>query len=80
MHTSFYTNYTDVNESNRNLVKYMLNAYRVLLTRARTGMVICVPTGNLNKTLAGFWEDRTRQPGYYDGTYRYLRELGIEEI
>ncbi len=67
-------------ENNRDLIKYMLNAYRVLLTRARAGMVICVPVGNPNKTPAGFWEDRTRQPGYYDGTYRYLRELGIEEI
>ncbi len=32
----------------------MLNAYRVLLTRARSGMAICVPEGNANKTARGF--------------------------
>lgn len=67
-------------ESKQELMKYMLNAYRVLLTRARSGMVICVPTGNPNKTLNGFWEDSTRLPEYYDGTYQYLKSLGIEEI
>jgi len=49
-----------------------LNAYRVLLTRARQGMVIFVPYGNE--------EDATRLPEYYDETYNYLREIGIEEI
>ncbi len=44
------------------------------------GMVICVPTGNSNKTPSGFWEDSTRLPEYYDGTYNYLKSLGIEEI
>lgn len=58
----------------------MLNAYRVLLTRARSGMVICVPYGNGNKTSTGFWEDSTRLPEYYNGTYEYLKSLGIEEI
>ena len=67
-------------ENNRDLIKYMLNAYRVLLTRARAGMVICVPEGNPNKTPNGFWEDSTRQPAFYDGTYRYLKSIGIEEI
>lgn len=67
-------------ESKAERIKYMLNAYRVLLTRARAGMVICVPAGNANKTLSGFWEDSTRLPEYYDGTYQYLRSLGIEEI
>ena len=67
-------------ESKQELQKYMLNAYRVLLTRARAGMVICVPTGNPNKTLSGFWEDSTRIPKFYDGTYQYLKSLGIEEI
>lgn len=67
-------------ENNRDLIKYMLNAYRVLLTRARAGMVICVPYGNKNKTSTGFWEDETRLPQYYDGTYQYLKSLGIEEI
>ena len=67
-------------ESKQELRKYMLNAYRVLLTRARAGMVICVPVGNPNKTLSGFWEDSTRLPEYYDGTYQYLKNLGIQEI
>ncbi len=67
-------------ESKQELQKYMLNAYRVLLTRARAGMVICVPTGNPNKTISGFWEDSTRLPEFYDGTYQYLKSLGIEEI
>lgn len=67
-------------ENKQELRKYMLNAYRVLLTRARSGMVICVPTGNANKNASGFWEDSTRLPAYYDGTYQYLKSLGIEEI
>lgn len=67
-------------ESKQELMKYMLNAYRVLLTRARAGMVICVPEGNPNKNVSGFWEDGTRLPEYYDGTYQYLKSLGIEEI
>ncbi len=66
-------------ESNQELKKYMLNAYRVLLTRARMGMVICVPTGNSN-THNGFPEDSTRLPKFYDGTYQYFKEIGIEEI
>lgn len=67
-------------ENKQEQMKYMLNAYRVLLTRARAGMVICVPAGNANKTPGGFWEDSTRLPAYYDGTYEYLKSLGIEEI
>lgn len=67
-------------ESKQELQQYMLNAYRVLLTRARAGMVICVPAGNPNKTTSGFWEDSTRLPEYYDGTYEYLKSLGLEEI
>lgn len=51
---------------------YQLNAYRVLLTRARQGMVICVPEGNT--------KDTTRLPMFYDGTYKYLKSLGFEEI
>ena len=71
---------TGSSESKQEQMKYMLNAYRVLLTRARAGMVICVPEGNANKTVSGFWEDSTRLPEYYDGTYQYLKSLGIEEI
>lgn len=51
---------------------YQLNAYRVLMTRARQGMVICVPEGNP--------DDHTRLPEFYDGTYKYLKSIGIEEI
>ena len=58
----------------------MLNAYRVLLTRARQGIVICVPTGNGRFTQGGFPEDPTRLPEFYDGTYKYLKSLGIKEI
>ncbi len=67
-------------ENKQEQIKYMLNAYRVLLTRARAGMVICVPSGNPNKNPSGFWEDSTRLPKFYDGTYQYLKSLGIEEI
>ncbi len=67
-------------ESKQEQMKYMLNAYRVLLTRARAGMVICVPKGNNHKTNSGFWEDSTRLPEYYDGTYNYLKSLGLEEL
>lgn len=51
---------------------YMKNAYRVLLTRARLGMVIVVPEGSL--------EDKTRSPKFYDDTYDYLKSIGLEEI
>ena len=51
---------------------YQLNAYRVLLTRARQGMIICVPEG--------VPEDSTRLPKFYDGTYEYLKSIGFIEI
>lgn len=51
---------------------YLRNAYRVLLTRARQGMVIFVPEGDS--------EDGTRSPEFYDETYRYLRSLGLAEL
>ena len=53
-------------ENRRN---YLRNAYRVLLTRARQGMVIFVPPGEEN--------DPTRTPAFYDSTFRYLSGLGI---
>ena len=52
--------------------RYLKNAYRVLLTRARQGLVIFVPEGDL--------DDETRRPEYYDGTYEYLKSLGLQEI
>ena len=52
--------------------QYLINAYRVLLTRARQGMIIVVPEGNR--------EDLTRKPEYYDTTFGYLQSLGIPVI
>lgn len=60
--------------------KYMLNAYRVLLTRARQGIVICVPEGNHKLNSEGFPEDATRLPEFYDTTYHYFKSLSIQEI
>ena len=51
---------------------YQLNAYRVLLTRARQGMVICVPEGSSS--------DPTRNPEFYDETYEYLKQMGFKMI
>lgn len=52
--------------------RYLENAYRVLLTRARQGMVLVVPEGDA--------EDPTRSESFYDPTYSYLRSLGIPEL
>ncbi|MDX6578424.1 MAG: hypothetical protein QOE96_4377 [Blastocatellia bacterium] len=51
---------------------YLKNAYRVLLTRARQGMVIVVPPGDS--------EDPTRKPEFYDPTFEYLQEIGFTSI
>jgi hypothetical protein len=51
---------------------YQKNAYRVLLTRARQGMVIFVPPGSD--------EDETRQRVFYDPTFDYLRRVGLQEL
>ena len=67
-------------EKNLETQKYMLNAYRVLLTRARQGMVICIPEGNARTTPEGFPEDPTRQPSFYDSTYGYFKSIGLDEI
>lgn len=58
--------------SNAENKQYLRNAYRVLLTRARQGMVVYVPTGDSS--------DPTRLPGFYDPTYHYLTDLGIQEL
>lgn len=60
----------NINKQSRQ--KYLLNAYRVLLTRARQGMIIFIPKGNET--------DHTRLPSFYDGTYEYLLKCGIKEI
>ena len=52
--------------------EYLLNAYRVLLTRARQGMIIFIPTGNS--------KDVTRLDSRYDETFEYLKMIGIPEL
>ncbi len=52
--------------------QYLKNAYRVLLTRARQGMVIVVPKGDDN--------DESRRSEFYDSTYEYLRSVGFAEV
>lgn len=51
---------------------FLKNAYRVLLTRARQGMVIVVPEGDPR--------DATRCSTFYDPTYEYLKEIGMTEL
>lgn len=52
--------------------RYLENAYRVLLTRARQGMVLVVPEGD--------GSDPTRNPNFYDPTYSYLQSLGLRSL
>jgi hypothetical protein len=52
--------------------QFLVNAYRVLLTRARQGMVLVVPEGAD--------DDPTRRPAYYDPTYKFLKSIGLQEI
>lgn len=56
-------------QSNKN---YLLNSYRVLLTRARQGMVIYVPEVN--------GEDQTRSKNLYDDTFNFLKKCGLDII
>ncbi len=51
---------------------YLKNAYRVLLTRARQGMVVVVPEGDAS--------DPTRKSEFYDPTFEYLKGLGLQEL
>ena len=51
--------------------RYLLNAYRVLLTRARQGMVIFVPPGDES--------DPTRTPAFDNDTFEYLTAVGVAE-
>lgn len=60
------------NVNNEANILYLKNAYRVLLTRARQGLIIFIPTGDSS--------DITMQPGFYDGVYNYLKEIGLEEV
>jgi Uncharacterized conserved protein (DUF2075) len=52
--------------------RYLLNAYRVLLTRARQGMIIVVPQGDPT--------DPTRIPDYYDPAFEMLKTAGIPSV
>ena len=54
--------------------RYLVNSYRVLLTRARQGMILFVPKGVDEE------EDPTRNYKYYDDIYKYLVSCGIKEI
>ena len=64
------TKWQCVNDESRRL--YLKNAYRVILTRARQGMILFVPKGEAS--------DRTRPPSFYDGTFEYLRSCGIPRL
>jgi hypothetical protein len=64
------TEWQRVNDSFRKV--YLANSYRVLLTRARQGMVVFVPKGDA--------EDPTRPPEFYDETYNYLVQCGFHEL
>lgn len=64
------TRWNRVNKLERK--RYLENAYRVLLTRARQGMILVVPKGS--------HLDPTRSPVFYDLTYDYLKSLGLSEI
>ncbi len=64
------TRWNNINDESKKL--YLKNSYRVLLTRARQGMVIFVPEGNKR--------DHTRMPKSYDLIYDYLKNIGIEEL
>lgn len=67
-HWKFHgSRWMNINLPHRQL--YLKNAYRVLLTRARQGMVIVVPPGDPN--------DATRQPIFYNSTFEYLLNLGF---
>ena len=71
---SFYDfrGYRWCNIANPDNRRYLCNAYRVLLTRARQGMIIFVPPGDSS--------DPTRSPEFYDSTFNYLTEVGIPEL
>lgn len=62
--------WNNINKEERKL--YLKNAYRVLLTRARQGMVIVVPEGDN--------DDATRHPSFYNATFDYLKRIGITVV
>jgi hypothetical protein len=64
------TKWQNINDASRQL--FLKNSYRVLLTRARQGMVIYVPYGSET--------DATRSKSFYDPTFNFLRRIGIPEL
>jgi hypothetical protein len=64
------TKWQSVNDESKRL--YLKNSYRVILTRARQGMIIFVPKGDAS--------DGTRLPSFYDGTFDYVRSCGIPTL
>ena len=64
------TKWQNINKENAK--KYLLNTYRVLLTRARQGIIVFIPEGDPN--------DSTRLPEFYDSTFEYLVSCGIDAI
>jgi DUF2075 family protein len=64
------TNWRRIKKAERQA--YLKNAYRVLLTRARQGMVVVIPEGGD--------DDPTRRASYYDCTFKYLKGLGIPQL
>jgi hypothetical protein len=64
------TDWQDVHDKARQT--YITNSYRVLLTRARQGMVIFVPPGDR--------DDLTRPPGAYDAVDGWLAECGVPAL
>ena len=59
---------------NDSLLDVAKNGYRVILTRARKGMVIFVPTGDRSG------QDKTRHVDYYDGVWEFLKKCGAREF
>lgn len=64
------TKWQNINDAVRR--RYLLNAYRVLLTRARQGMVICIPHGDQ--------QDQTRLPEFYTPIYKFFSACGVPSI
>jgi hypothetical protein len=64
------TRWQNINKEDARL--FLKNAYRVLLTRARQGMIIFIPEGSN--------DDPTREPSFYDPTFEYLHSLGLAVI
>lgn len=69
-HSFIGDRWTNIHKDDRRA--YLVNAYRVLLTRARQGTVIVVPPGDD--------DDHTRKTEFYNPVFRFLCQLGIEEL